>query len=63
MSGLTLSIEPLKKPGTSGYRLVLKGDPGSYQGPVNGRVLVVTDIPGEKQFYIPIAGIVREINR
>lgn len=63
MPGLTLSIEPLTTPGTSGYRLVLKGDPRSYQGPVNGRVLVVTDIPGEQQFYIPIAGIVRAMNR
>lgn len=62
MPGLTLAIEPLTTPGSNGYRLVLKGDPGSYQGPVNGRVLVITDIPGEKQFYIPIAGIVRKLN-
>lgn len=63
MPGLTLTIEPLTTPGSNGYRLVLKGDPKSYQGPVNGRVLVITDIPGEKQFYLPIAGIVRQINR
>ena len=63
LPGLTLSIEPLTRPGSNGYRLVLKGDPGSYQGPVNGRVLVITDIPGEKQFYLPIAGIVRKLNQ
>ena len=63
MPRLTLSVEPLTDPGSSGYRLVLRGDPQSFQGPVNGRVLVITDIPGEKQFYIPIAGIVRQMNR
>ena len=48
--------------GINGYRFTISGDPGSYQGPVNGRVLVMIDIPGEEQFYIPINGIVRKIN-
>ncbi|MCZ6836024.1 MAG: DUF1573 domain-containing protein [Planctomycetota bacterium] len=62
MPGLSLSVEPLNQPGISGYRLTISGDPGLYEGRVGGTVLILTDVPGEEQFRIPINGIVRKIN-
>ncbi len=61
MPGMKLTVDPIDQAGVVGYRFTISGNPGAYQGPVNGRVLVMTDIPGEEQFYIPINGIVRKI--
>lgn len=62
-TGMNLTVDPINQSGVEGYRLTLTGDPGDYQGPVKGRVLVMTNIAGEEQFYIPINGMVRQIGR
>jgi len=61
MPGLNLRVDPITQPNIAGYRVTISGNPGSYQGALGGRVLVLTDVPGEEQFMIPIYGIVRPL--
>lgn len=63
MPNVTLEIEPLTTPGISGYNLILRGDSKSYLGAINGSVLVNTDVAGENQFVLTVAGMVRPLKR
>jgi hypothetical protein len=58
-NGMTLEVRPIMMGNVVGHDLVLNGTVGTYQGPVNGAVLITTDVVGEEQLRIPIAGIVR----
>ena len=60
-SGMTVEVRPISGGGLVGYDLVLQGVVGQYRGPVNGSVRIFTDMKGEEELVIPIAGIVRAL--
>ena len=57
---MAVAIVPDPKSNGSAYDLILSGTTGSTNSSVLGQVTVVTDIPGEEEITLRIAGSIRK---
>lgn len=60
-STMTLTSEPLDRPGQVGYRLIVSGESGGHLGLVRASVAFRTDVPGEPERTIQVMGMVRAL--
>jgi len=55
--GMTVQITPLPAGGVQGYKIALTCAPGSYEGPLRGRLVLQTDIRSEKTLRLDLFGV------
>lgn len=58
---MSVAVVPLTETNGAAYDLILTGETGAKNGPIQGKVLLKTDIPGEEEVHLRIAGSVRKV--
>jgi len=54
-----VTAEPFEADGKKGWKVVLSGNPGSFNGPFTGTIEVETDLPKEKYVHFTFHGLVQ----
>ncbi len=53
----TVQFKPVTVAGKEAYKVVLNCKPGAYEGPLRGKVVLETDVPGEEELRLDVFGV------